>query len=64
GRGPANEVFGGMFGMEEMGIDACRLPAMKWRNVEGMWMKPVPLRVRSMRNRSAVRLAGGVRCVS
>ncbi|EDU12054.1 conserved hypothetical protein [Burkholderia pseudomallei 1655] len=63
-RAPPNEVFGGMFGVEEMAIDACRLPEMKWRNVERIWMKPVPLRVRSMRDRSAVRLAGGVRCVS
>ncbi|MBO3032646.1 hypothetical protein J3L14_24870 [Burkholderia pseudomallei] len=63
-RTPPNEVFGGVFGVEEMAIDACRLPEMKWRNVERMWMKPVPLRVRSMRDRSAVRLAGGVRCVS
>ncbi|KGW32171.1 hypothetical protein Y045_2145 [Burkholderia pseudomallei MSHR2451] len=63
-RAPPNEVFGGVFGVEEMAIDACRLPEMKWRNVERIWMKPVPLLVRSMRDRSAVRLAGGVRCVS
>lgn len=26
-RAPPNEVFGGVFGVEEMAIDACRLPA-------------------------------------
>ncbi|KGV79772.1 hypothetical protein X887_5202 [Burkholderia pseudomallei MSHR4375] len=34
-RAPPNEVFGGVFGVEEMAIDACRLPA---NEVAERWM--------------------------